>query len=74
MAPIPIHARALPPGVDPAMLANPFYALAKGIHKTESVAFACVYAVAFVMYAARLLRRPKYAFVWRFLLIFCACE
>jgi len=65
---------SLPQGVDPALLANPFYAISRGIKRTESIGFACAYGVFTLLYAARLARRRKYAFAWRFMLVFCVCE
>lgn len=64
----------VPAGIDPALLANPFYAMSTGINKTQSIAFAVVYGVFFLLYSARLLRKPKYAFVYRFLTLFSISE
>lgn len=72
-SPAAVAARALD-GVDPAILANPFYAISRGIRRPESIAFASIYGVFALLYASRLYRRNKYAFAWRFMFLFCVCE
>lgn len=51
---------------------NPFEALSRGVHKAESVAFTVVYGTFLVLLGYRLFRRPKLAYIYRFLTLFTA--
>ncbi|BEI92623.1 uncharacterized protein CcaverHIS019_0502510 [Cutaneotrichosporon cavernicola] len=49
---------------------NPFFLLARGVHKPESVAFTFIYAFFLILLTLRLLRRPRFKLIYLFLVIF----
>lgn len=77
-APPPVYVASPPPTMPPppaATVVNPFVAIAKGVNKTQSIAFAAVFGVLTLLLAVRLFRGVgKHRMVYAFLVIIGASE